>query len=488
MPSRPSVPRRRLVAPSFRTLLTVAFLLAALPLVGALVESVTGLERLSGEARQAVTQAAAGARASRQLADQALTLERIARQVEILADASLIDDYSTVRQRFKATSSELALLPLSEDQLATLNRAVESEEALFARLSGAAREGTRMAGLAEGYRSLSDSATRLLAASNEINDREVTRLATLAADTERQLWWRLTAMIGLSLTGAVLASWLVARPLKALDRAVRRLGEGDFSRPVEVSGPADFEELGRRLEWTRQRLADLEDQKQRLLRHVSHELKTPLTALREGAALLKEGALGDLSPAQGEVVGILDDQARQLQALIERFLDYQRALQDLGRVELIPLDLAEPLRTAVDAQRLAAQARGVGIAVAAPAALRVRGDADKLATVMDNLLSNAVKYSPEGGQVAVRLAAEDGAAVLEVCDQGPGIAPEARDQVFQWFYRGAPGHSALAGSGLGLAIARELAEAQGGRLTLEDGADPDYPGAAFRLTLPLLAD
>ncbi|QEL64867.1 two-component system, NtrC family, sensor histidine kinase GlrK [Oryzomicrobium terrae] len=489
MSAPPSSPRSRRLAPSFRSLLTVAFLLAALPLVGALVESVISLERLSREARQAVTQAAAGARASRQLADQALTLERIARQVQILDDASLLADYRTVRQRFKATSSELALLPLSEAQLATLNQAVETEQTLFARLSDAAEEGVKAASLVEGYRRLSDSATQLLAASNEINDREVARLGTLATDTERQLWWRLTAMIGLSLTGAALASWLVARPLKALGQAVRRLGEGDFTRPVAVSGPADFEELGRRLEWTRQRLEELESQKQRLLRHVSHELKTPLTALREGAALLKEGALGPLNPAQGEVVGILDDQSRQLQALIERFLDYQRALQDLGRVELAPLDLADPVHTAVESHRLAAQARGVAFVLdEAAAPLRVRGDADKLATVVDNLLSNAVKYSPAGGRVLVRLTARDGAAVLEVCDQGPGIAAEARDQVFQWFYRGAPGHSALAGSGLGLAIARELAEAQGGRLVLGEPRLPDYPGAAFSLTLPRLTE
>ena len=160
-----SSPRVRLLAPSFRTLLTVAFLLAALPLVGALVESVTSLERLSAEARQAVSQAAAGARASRQLADQAFTLERIARQAQILDDASLLGDYRTVRQRFKATSSELALLPLSEAQLTTLNQAVETEQGLYARLARAAQEGTKAEGLVEGYRRLSDRASRIVAMS-----------------------------------------------------------------------------------------------------------------------------------------------------------------------------------------------------------------------------------------------------------------------------------------------------------------------------------
>lgn len=474
---------------SFLKLLSLAFLAAALPLVVALVQATLDVKLLTRQSREAVGQTARAARASRQLVEEAVALERVARQYLVLDDKALLQDYDTLRGRFKATSSELSLLPLDEAQLTELNRTIDTEASLYERLR---QEGkVPRASLAADYAHLGELARGVAQISNALIDRETERLGDLAAETERQLWQRLGLMLILGSGAATLAAYLIARPVRELDRAIRRLGSGDLERPVAVRGPEDLERLGQRLDWLRQRLGELEAEKTRFLRHVSHELKTPLTALREGAELLADGAVGRLEPAQQEVVGILQSKSRQLQALIERLLDTQRALDELGRLRPEPLALDALVRRVAEEQGLAAEARGLKFQFALQP-LTVQGDGAKLATVVDNLLSNAIKYSPPGGMIALSLKRQGQTACLEVRDQGPGVPAVDRERIFDWFYlgRGRPGESAgsVAGSGLGLAIARELAQAHHGQLEVVapgDAPPSDVPGACFRLTLPL---
>jgi two-component system sensor histidine kinase GlrK len=115
----------------------------------------------------------------------------------------------------------------------------------------------------------------------------------------------------------------------------------------------------------------------------------------------------------------------------------------------------------------------------------VIGDAERLRTIVDNLLSNAIKYSPRNGAIELTLNTQDGFAVLDVMDQGPGVAPGDRSRIFESFYQGpVPAEGRIKGSGLGLAIAREYAVAHGGRIEVLDRADGTR-GAWFRLWLPL---
>jgi len=146
--------------------------------------------------------------------------------------------------------------------------------------------------------------------------------------------------------------------------------------------------------------------------------------------------------------------------------------------------LADVVRRVVREHKLAAFARMISFDVKAKPAI-VIGDADKIRAILDNLLSNAIKYSPRSGVVAIELFAEDGNAVLDVADQGPGVDLEDRPRIFESFYQGkrAP-EGRIKGSGLGLAIAREYAIAHGGRIELLDRAD-GRRGARFRLWLPL---
>src|SRR5919204_296426 len=274
---------------------------------------------------------------------------------------------------------------------------------------------------------------------------------------------------------------LIARPIHQIDSAIQRLGAGEFATAIQITGPHDLEYLGQRLNWLRGRLRELEDEKRKFLQHVSHELKTPLTALREGTALLEEGVVGELNEAQHEIVEILEQNGTQLQKLIEDLLNFHLAEARLAALDLQPLQLDRMLEDVLNDHKLAMRAKDIEVQLLA-APVVVRGDREKLRTAIDNLVSNAVKYSPRGGTIRAALTHEAGDVIVDISDTGPGIADEDKPRVFEAFYQGAAAYEGhVKGSGLGLAIAREYVAAHHGQLEIVDDVSQ---GAHFRLTLP----
>ena len=471
---------------SFLTLLLLAFVLDVLPIGAALLQAMSGIDHFARQSRTAVGETSRAARASRQLLEEATGLERLARQMLILRAPDVLDDYATLRRRFKMSSSELSLLPLDEAQLTLLNRVIDTEQRLFEQLSQGAGEASAAATdrvrLAEDYAALSVLAREMLDVSNQLIDREMLALQVSADETQRRLWIFLPAMLALGTGLVLLATLLIARPIRELDDAIRRLGAGDLSPVIRIHGPGDLERLGQRLDWLRLRLVELEAQKSRFLRHVSHELKTPLTAMREGASLLADGTVGMLSAEQREVVEILQHKSLQLQSLIERLLAVQREMEGLGDLQPESVHLSLLIKKVLDDYRLPSAARSITFRLDLKP-VRVTGDAVKLATVLDNLVSNAVRHSPAGAIIDLHLYRQGDTALVEVRDQGPGIASADRENIFDWFYQGAaPPGDQVAGSGFGLAIAREFVQAHHGSLDLLPEAGS---GAVFRLTLPL---
>ncbi len=168
------------------------------------------------------------------------------------------------------------------------------------------------------------------------------RLQENTRSAQQELAWLSAALIPGTLVLVGLFLLLVGRPLRQIDRAIRELGEGDFSRPITVSGPHDIELLGRQLESLRHRLKESTDEKNKFLRHMSHELKTPLANIREGTELLLDGSVGQLDIQQHEVTNILRDNGVKLQTLIENLLTFSAwqthtAALDLSEFELKPM-------------------------------------------------------------------------------------------------------------------------------------------------------
>jgi two-component system sensor histidine kinase GlrK len=313
-----------------------------------------------------------------------------------------------------------------------------------------------------------------------VADREVLRLRANAETVQRRLILLVIFSTAVALAIALGLTRYIARPIAELDASIRQLGSADFSRSITVRGPEDLQTLGERLDWLRRRLAEVEAEKNRFLRHLSHELKTPLTALREGAELLNDGVAGTLAPPQRQVVTIMRDNSLKLQRLIEDLLDYQRALHAASSLLPRSVALDALVAEAVGGHELAMRAKGQHLVLEVQKAV-VEADPEKLRSILDNLLGNAVKFTPGGGTISVLARANGREAIIEVIDTGPGVPIEERDSIFDSFFRGrAKASGRIEGTGLGLAIAREFTEAHGGRISVVSGT----PDGHFRVTLP----
>ena len=466
---------------SFPALLGVGLTLIALPLIFALVANAIAIDQLANRSRNAVYQAAQATQSSRRLAELITALERTARQIVILGDHSLLDAYQSNRQRFEQTVSEFAALPLDAEQKHALDELVRGEKAIFSVFSDANARQAQLAAAVSRFPELAAHAQVITTRSSALIDREVDAMSATADRAQRVTVWQLLAVIPIVVLLVIGFTILIARPIRQIDAAIRGLGEGKFNTPVVVNGPQDLEYLGDRLEWLRRKLVDLEQQKNRFLRQMSHELKTPLTAVREGAELLSDEVVGKLAPQQREVVEILRHNSRELQKQIEALLDFGASQFHKTQPDLQPISLRHVIDRVAGDQRLALKARDLKLEVS-PQEVLVTADFDMVRVALDNLISNAIKFSPPGGTVRVSASRNGSHAMLDVVDQGPGIRPDERERVFEPFYQGSEsGTGAVRGTGIGLSVVKEYAIAHGGTVEVLDTAG----GAHLRLKLPV---
>jgi signal transduction histidine kinase len=223
-----------------------------------------------------------------------------------------------------------------------------------------------------------------------------------------------------------------------------------------------------------------ESDSERFLAMISHELRTPTTAIIGWAEMLSRNAADGEILAQG--VEVISRNARQMARLIGQLTDFSRVRSGCADLEFQRVALAPALRAAIETLTPAADAKSVRIeAELDPSADPVTGDPACLQQVFTNLLSNAVKFSPEGGRVEVRLARRGDCAEVSVRDQGRGISRDFLPYVFEPFRQGGDRSLNGQGLGLGLAIAREIVERHGGGIYAESGGEGT--GATFTIRL-----
>lgn len=470
---------------SFTGLLLAGLLVVLAPLVGALLLSSVQVGRLAAHGEESVYRAVRMTHTVRNLIEQITTMERSARQYLVLKEPARLADYDRARGDYLKTLDEIrARRPAAEDwaeldELATLEQRLH--EVLGSRPIDFAA-GREAVG---GFGRIATLSRSLLARENETMIRQVDRLRELAAAVRRQLFWQVLALVPTVVVLATAFILLVLRPLARIEQSVRRLGDGDLYAPIRVQGPSDIEALGERLEWLRTRLLDVEHEKRGFLRLVSHELKTPLAALREGTEILAERVIGPLNERQQEVVEILKSSSGRLQRQIEDLLAFSRAPDALaGPADLHSERLDQLVDEALDGHRMGIVARDLAVERRL-VPVTVRGDRSRLRAIIDNLLSNAVKYSPAGGRLTIQVERDADRALLTVADQGPGIPEEERLRVFDVFFQGRiQPEGPVRGSGLGLAIVRECALAYGGSVAAETAPGG---GACLRVSLPVEA-
>jgi len=437
---------------SLRQLVLLSFFLALIPLAVLLFQSQRALATLSALAVSEAQYSVRSVRRVEEMEALAVDIERAIRQYGVLKTGEsgeraigTLKNYQALLQQVCVNGSTLEgckeqyqLLQILQSFLQTKTQ-TESESntnsALDPRL--------------ERFRQIQQSLTA--GVWNSVDQRlsyQQQRVGTL----QQQLAWQSVGLVLLTLILVVWASGRIAKPVKALDRMIRNMGQSQGELPPRrLRGPRELVELGERLQWLAERLAQLEALRTALLRHASHELKTPLASIREGCSLLADEVVGPLTPGQKEVSSLLSSSADRLHQLIEQLLDYNRLLQQAKPqaqwVEMRPL-----LEKALEEHALAFNQSRQQVHFEC---LAKRGwtDPTLFRRILDNLLNNAQAYGTQGGEVWIKVDITKAELRLKVANTGPAIPADLRETIFEPFQRGrVPRFGKTLGSGLGLSI------------------------------------
>jgi two-component system sensor histidine kinase GlrK len=303
-------------------------------------------------------------------------------------------------------------------------------------------------------------------------------------ESQQQLAWQTVALVLLTLLIVLWASGRITAPVRKLDKMIRAIGQQHQFPDEKLTGPRELAELGEQLRWLSSRLQQLEALRLILLRHASHELKTPLSSIREGCALLSEQLVGPLNKQQLEVVGLLNGSADRLSQLTEQLLDYNRLLQQAKPEP----DWHSPQQLFTDCfndHALSLQQRGQAVELSCQLSA-IYTDITLFRRILDNLINNAQAYGSQDSPVWVKLYQQEHQLILDVANNGNPIPTSLREKLFEPFQRGTtPRFDSVQGSGLGLSIVADCARLLGGHA---DIVDVIYADVCIRVRLPLLEE
>ncbi|WP_270829160.1 sensor histidine kinase [Aeromonas sp. QDB20] len=459
-----------------RSLLQVVlmgFVLVLMPLGGMIWHDSQALDHLSQLTSDELERAVRDTRRATLLTTQAIDLERTLRRYAVLGDERILTSYQQQLASYR-------------DQLAAHQSSIPDAEA-YGSIEQAL---VWLDSLQDLARAKAESNSPKFDEFNEANqqleiitrsqvDDHVSKVRATIAALMTEIWWVSGFVAVLSLLLVLLFTYLIIHPVRQIESRILSLGAGVEPDKRPVDGPAELVLLGERIGWLHDKLKELEQQKYQFLRHVSHELKTPLAVLREGADLLSEQLVGPLTQDQQEICQMLEENSRRLQTLIERLLDFNRLSQQ-EVFTLTPVALA-PLLSELSAEyRLALESKQISVHLPTDP-ITLEAEPYRLRLILDNLFSNAVSYGAKGGQIWIRAGQDGNGSWLEVANEGPAIPVAERERIFEPFEQGSiVRQGLLKGSGMGLSIARESAMSLGGELVLVEDEQADV---CFRLTL-----
>ncbi|MDM5152078.1 sensor histidine kinase [Aeromonas salmonicida] len=459
-----------------RSLLQVVlmgFVLVLMPLGGMIWHDSQALEHLSQLTSDELERAVRDTRRATLLTTQAIDLERTLRRYAVLGDERILASYQ------QQLASYRSLLAAHQGSIpdAEAYTGLEQVLAWLESLQDLAK--ARAASASPQFDEFNQINQQLEVITRGQVDEHVSRVRAMIAELMREIWWVSGFVAVLSLLLVLLFTYLIIHPVRQIESRILSLGAGVEPDKRPVDGPAELVVLGERINWLHDKLKELEQQKYQFLRHVSHELKTPLAVLREGSDLLGEQLVGPLTPDQQEICQMLEENSRRLQTLIERLLDFNRLSQQ-EVFTLTPVALA-PLLSELSAEyRLALESKQISVHLPTDP-IMLQAEPYRLRLILDNLFSNAVSYGARGGQIWIRAGQDANGGWLEVANEGPVIPVAERERIFEPFEQGSiVRQGLLKGSGMGLSIARESAMSLGGELVLIEDEQADV---CFRLTL-----
>lgn len=289
----------------------------------------------------------------------------------------------------------------------------------------------------------------------------------------------------ISLAAFILATAL-SKPIYSMERASREYGSGNFDYPLEIPDTGDeIGSLTRSLSDMARKLSELDSLKQRFFACITHDLRSPLTAVQGYADLIATGMMGQVTEKQSAGLRIILDSADRLNNYIDDILDLAKLQSGSFELNLTETDIERILRSVADMYRANLEQQGIFLLLDIQSGLpSVRVDAKLIHRCVANYVSNAFKFTPKGGAITIRAGREGGLLKIEVKDTGPGIPPDKLEFVFDKFYQvtETKDYARKSGTGLGLTITKEIIQLHGGQVWVESGPGK---GSTFVLTLPV---
>jgi two-component system sensor histidine kinase GlrK len=295
---------------------------------------------------------------------------------------------------------------------------------------------------------------------------------------------------GLAILISILISFYntrsINRPILLLQKRTKDIAKGKFEKIRDISSPPEIKELADDFNLMCERLEELDDMKKDFISHVSHNLRTPLTAIKEATGMLIEGTYADTPDKQKELLTITEEECERLIDSVSRILDLSRMEAKMMDYQLKESDLLPVLQKSLLKLAPIAQRKKIELELKPPDKLPyARIDEDRISQLMENLIGNALKFSAEGGKVVLSINVKNyGTRVLEVAvkDTGCGIPKENLERIFDRFKRIDRGRGTQRGTGLGLSIAKHIIADHGGKIWAQSKIGQ---GSTFFFTLPV---
>lgn len=388
-----------------------------------------------------------------------------------------------VRLAAQATSAEMATA------ITRIQTEHQRYQANFRLLTAAI---TAEAGGDSGHRSARDAlfdeifayleeARRLFVADHE------TQMADLSRSGGRLL--RISLLLGIAALAlgvgvAFVNARSIDRTLKRFQHHTREITQGRFETLSQANLLADFQNLAEAFNRMSRRLAELDQLKLDFISHVSHEMRTPLTAINEASALLAEGRFQEQPAQHRELLAIIRDECSRLTRSINGIMDLSRMEAGMMTFQFQPGDLVQLIHACVKRMMPVARRQGIELIELPPPEMpQFNFDSRHIDQALGNILGNALKFTPRGGQVVVEISRDrTGFATVMVSDSGPGISAEHLERIFDKFKRIDNGADSIYGSGVGLSVAKHVISAHKGSIWAESRPGT---GARFVFTLPL---
>lgn len=455
---------------SLMQLVLLGFAGVVLPLVLLVIQAASAYQQLSTQAGLNAREAVAFTRRSQSLQTLALDIERLSRQYLIVEDPRLLTLLTIQLEDFKQLVKQPYLLFPATNAQASL-------EALLDEF-----QNNPLTNLSH-FATLVDLTEVLTSQTQNSVDQRLESMQQQLQKLQYQLIWQFLMLVSLSLVLVIYFTWRLLRPIDYLQKRISSLANPKNHKKTKQLqvGPAELIQLDIRLNWLEDQLNAIEQQKAQFLRHISHELKTPLASIREAGDLLHEEVLGSLTPSQKEVTGLLEQNSKRLQLLIEQLLDYN-LLQGKKQLEVGPLKLDLLLQHLLEPWQPLLEQRQQQV-ILPDAKLALKGDASLLRSTLDNLITNALHYGDATQAIQIRAGIQDSTQWIEVENAGTQIPVHEQARLFEPFYQGSSRRKgAVKGSGLGLSIAADCMKTHGGQLNL---LSSNKNSIIFRLEWPI---